>query len=149
MASIMKQFPRFPWLLLAATLGLSACGGDAIESGPAIPIGDTSTFPIVQSSVLDMAPYNCSQAGCHEAGGVSGGSFKIWPNPDPMTAQGQQQLLDNQLSMEAMVNFSNPPQSRVLTMPLQGDGDSHPGSVGFPNTADMGYQTILIWIQNS
>lgn len=146
------KLPNPPCRLLLTTaliLGLSACGGDAIESGPAIPIGDTATFPIVQANVLDPAPYSCSQAGCHQAGGTSGGSFKIWPNPDPMTAQGQQQLLDNQLSMEALVNFSAPASSRLLTMPLQGDGDSHPPTAGFPNTADMGYQTILIWIQNS
>jgi hypothetical protein len=161
---------RFPlrvhpatWLLL--TFLLAGCG--QVENTAGSPAGtlcfdyfQRCVYPVVLDAPLPVDENNdgvfestkrCSNSGCHESPGTSGGALQLYPNvavvsvSDPDAAR-QSLMYINFLSAKGRTDLANERNSPLLQKPLV--EVDHRGGRVFVSDQDAAAQRLLFWIQN-
>jgi hypothetical protein len=87
----------------------------------------------------------CSAGGCHSIASGSGGSFKVYPNAAPNSAEMQA----NYYSAQSFANLDDPPESLLLLKPDatgRAQGVGHAGGNIFPTDTDACHLAIQAWI---
>ena len=135
------------WAMILTVPFYTACGGDAVDPGPAVPFTDVSQFSTVNDILQSKG---CGVSGCHEAGGTTGKKLKLYndtwanlTNPANPTVLSTEQV-NNIISAEAVVDYDNPPQSLMLIYAAGGLG--HPG--GGPFFLPLEESVIVDWINS-
>lgn len=113
------------------------------------------TYFVVNVNPLFSTPINarvCSDSGCHNVNGGSGGSFRLYPNLDSNANACDPEMLANYISAKAFANLNSAENSKLVLEPLAGSFSltgSHAGGDIFPDTADPNYTAIISWINGA
>jgi hypothetical protein len=148
------------WLCLAA-----GCGKTENEQGS--PVGtlcfdyfQQCVYPIALDAQLAVDLDNngsfesvrrCSDSGCHNSSGNSGGGLRLTPNlsPVPLTPSDQARLTQmyiNFLSAKGRADLTDPRQSPLLKEPLF--EVNHGGGRVFVSDQDNAARQLSYWINN-
>lgn len=141
-----------PSVLLLVIL-FSGCDNVTVEE---VNISKSLDFEIFSTQInrifdQDINNKRCTDVGCHNINGGSGGALRLNPNLTPSaTIDCSAQMIANFISTSTFVNKNDPEGSKLIQEPLVGSSaltGTHSGGDLF-TTADTPYTQIINWIRS-